>query len=211
MKMLGPVGYITAFLALSGAVTMAQADQGTFTPPDAAAVNDAMARSPEYKGEAVADMLGCFPLAMEEGVIDPKTESYYCGATPKPANEEEPLSEFAIGRLKGAKRFDMWIGEYAGACPPAKDIAAELEKHITVKGVTGLIDAADITLGGLTRGEDGKGPLMLACSYLGKLGDNNYQLTVPFSYDASGYHLTGKGEEEVFDNDGNLVPDALHP
>lgn len=211
MKTVTRLGWASALLVCQGMMSVSQADQAVFAPPDMAAVNDAMARSPDYKGEAITEMLGCFPLAVEEGAIDPKTESYYCGAVPKVADEDVPISEFAIGRLKGASRFDMWIGEYAGACPPAHDVAADLEKHITAKGVTGLLDATEVTMGGLTRGEDGKGPLMLACSYLGKLGDNNYQLTIPFSYDASGYHLTGKGEEEVFDNDGNLVPGALHP
>lgn len=211
MTMYKQLGLAIATLMLAGAAQGAEAARSVFSPPDAAAVNDAMARSADYKGEAVDTILGCFPLAVEDGAIDPKTEGYYCGATPKPANEEEPISEFAIGRLNGAKAFDMWIGEYAGACPPAKMLASELAKQMTVKGVTGLLDADLVTLGGLTRGDDGTGPLMLACSYLGKFEKNNYQLTVPLTYDANGYHMAGKGEEEVFDNDGTLVPGALHP
>lgn len=211
MKCLAQIGLACMLLGFPLAFEDAMADQMVFAPPDAASVNDAMGRSPDYQGEAVDQMLGCFPLAVEEGEIDPKTESYYCGATPKSANEEEPLSEFAIGRLKGAKAFDMWIGEYAGACPAAKDLASELEKRITVKGVTGLLDDDTINLGGFTRGDDGTGPLMLACSYIGRLGNNNYQLTIPLSYDANGYHVSDKGEEEVFDDDGNLIPGTVQP
>ena len=82
---------------------------------------------------------------------------------------------------------------------------------MTAKGVTGLLEDDTINLGGFLRSDDGTGPLLLACSYLGKLGNDNYQLTLLLSYDANGYRVIGKGEEEVFDDDGNLKPGALQP
>lgn len=177
-------------------------------PPSAAEVNDAISRSEDYAGTVVSRVRGCVPLTSEDGLVDRRFVDWYCIAdgTPLPAGER--VIEFAIRRDHGPRRFEMIIGEFGGGCPPAANVAHDLQKRVTVPNVTGLGRENRPMMGSMIFDDDPEAMISIACDYYGKAAGNNYRLSVTFTFDAEGYHLQNGASEQLFDNAGNPVDHA---
>lgn len=172
--------------------------------PTVAQVNQAMARSDDYRGTTVSRMAGCFPLISEEGAQGPEGRSWYCAGQGSPMPAGATYLEFAVRRRTPTGNWDMLVGELGAACPSGTAIRNEGLRALSRRGVTGLFTEKGPFMGEL--GREPGGPAFVACPYLGRLGANHFQITLRFSFDGTGYRRVGPASEEVFDSSGNPIP-----